>query len=65
MAESGYGIALARSPTTNNLVDTMGLKSSAISPGLKSSEAYYLVYQNTESLSRAARLFRDWLLGQV
>ena len=62
MAESGYGIALARSPTTNHLVNTMGLNSCAISSGLKSSEAYYLVYQNTESLTDAARLFRDWLL---
>ena len=62
MAASGYGIALARSPTTNHLVDTMGLKPCAISPGLKSSEAYYLVYQNTESLTDAARLFRGWLL---
>ena len=62
MAESGYGIALARSPTTNHLVNTMGLNTCAISSGLKSSEAYYLVYQNTESLTDAARLFRDWLL---
>lgn len=65
MAASGYGIALARSPTTNQLVDNLGLKSFPISPGLKSSEAYYLVYQNTESLTDAARLFRDWLLGEA
>ena len=65
MAASGYGIALARSPTTNRLVDTSGLKPCSTSGGLKSGEAYYLVYQNTESLTDAARLFRDWLLGQV
>jgi len=29
------------------------------------SEAYYLVYQNTESLSAAARRFRGWLLEQA
>ena len=65
MASSGYGIALARSPTTNHLLNTHGLKPCLISPKLKSSEAYYLVYQNTESLTDAARLFRDWLLAQV
>ncbi len=65
MAESGYGIALARSPTSNQLVDKLGLKPCALGSGLSSTEAYYLVYQNTESLSLAARLFRDWLLEQA
>jgi LysR family glycine cleavage system transcriptional activator len=65
MAESGYGIALARSPTSDQLLDKLGLVACAISPGLRSTESYYLVYQNTESLSLAARLFRDWLLRQV
>ena len=65
MAESGYGIALARSPTTNRLVEKSGLKPCPPGGGLKSGEAYYLVYQNTESLSQAARLFRDWLLTQA
>lgn len=65
LAESGYGIALARSPTSNKVVDKLGLKACALSSGLSSSEAYYLVYQNTESLSLAAKLFRDWLLEQA
>lgn len=65
MAASGYGIALARAPTTDTLVERLGLKPCAISPGIDSSEAYYLIYQNTESLSAAARKFRDWLLRQT
>ena len=69
LAESGYGIALARSPTSDQLVDKLGLKSCDINAnsswGLSSTEAYYLIYQNTESLSPAARLFRDWLLEEV
>ena len=69
LAESGYGIALARSPTSNQLVERLGLIPCDINTqaswGLASTEAYYLVYQNTESLSPAARLFRDWLLEEV
>ncbi|MDH3219190.1 MAG: LysR family transcriptional regulator [Gammaproteobacteria bacterium] len=65
MAACGYGIALARAPTTNYLVERLGLKPCATSPGIDGSEAYYLVYQNTESLSAAARRFRGWLLEQA
>jgi DNA-binding transcriptional LysR family regulator len=65
LAASGYGIALARSPTTDSLVERMGLVACAASGGLASSEAYYLIYRNTESLSRAASRFRDWLLDEV
>ncbi len=65
MAASGYGVALARAPTTDDLVEKLGLLPCGFSPGLKSSEAYYLVYQNVESLSVAAVAFRDWLLAQV
>ena len=65
LAASGYGIALARRPTTDSLVRGLGLVPCAVSEGLASSEAYYLIYRNTESLSRAAVLFRDWLLGET
>ena len=62
LAASGHGIALARSPTTDSLVERLGLERCTPGPALDSSEAYYLVYRNTESLSGAARSFRDWLL---
>ena len=62
LAASGYGIALARRPTTDSLVEGLGLVPCLPSEGLASSEAYYLIYRNTESLSRAANRFRDWLL---
>ena len=65
MAASGYGIALARSPTTNEFSAKLGLKRVEITPGLQSTEAYYLIYQNLESLSRPAAQFREWLLHQV
>jgi len=65
MAASGYGIALARSPTTDHLVDKLDLVACTVSQELKSSEAYYLIYQNIESLSPAAADFRDWLLQRV
>ena len=65
LAASGYGIALARAPTTDHLVWKLGLEPCSQIPGLKSSEAYYLVYQNVESLSAAASAFRNWLLQTV
>jgi DNA-binding transcriptional LysR family regulator len=61
----GYAVALARSPTTDDLTTKLGLEACDYLPGLKSSEAYYLVYQNVESLSSAATDFRDWLLEEV
>ena len=64
LAASGYGIALARSPTSDDLADKLGLVRCSIE-GLESSEAYYLVYQNIESLSPAAVQFRDWLLKLI
>jgi LysR family glycine cleavage system transcriptional activator len=65
MAASGYGIALARSPTTDHLATMLGLRPCLTGAGLRSSEAYYLVYQNLETLSRPARDFRQWLLRQA
>lgn len=65
MAASGYGVALARSPTTDEFIVKLGLKSCPTCPGVKSTEAYYLVYQNLESLSATASNFREWLLEQV
>jgi LysR family glycine cleavage system transcriptional activator len=65
MAASGYGIALARSPTTDRLVGELGLEPCRVCPELQSTEAYYLIYRNLESLSGAARDFREWLLAEV
>jgi len=65
MAASGFGIALARAPTTDDLLGKFGLEPCPVAPALASSEAYYLIYQNVESLSPAAATFRDWLLEAV
>lgn len=65
LAAAGYGVALARSPTTDSLVERLGLEACESAPGLDGGEAYYLVYRNTESLSRAARRFREWLLDRA
>lgn len=65
MAASGYGIALARAPTTDAMLESLGLKRCKICPELASSEAYYLVYRNLESLSGSASKFRTWLLRQI
>ena len=65
LAASGYGIALARAPTTDDLINKLGLQKCVAVPSMKSREAYYLVYQNIESLSPAASRFRDWLLQRA
>lgn len=65
LAASGYGIALARAPTTDDLLERLGLVPCPGSTKLASSEAYYLVYQNLESLSAAAAGFRHWLLAAI
>lgn len=65
LAASGYGVALARAPTTDALVRQLGLQPCRVGARVKSSEAYYLVYQNVESLSPAATVFREWLLDTV
>jgi LysR family glycine cleavage system transcriptional activator len=65
MAESGYGIALARTPTSDTLVGQLGLKRCPIVLPVKSTESYYLVYRNLEGLSSAALAFRQWLLEVV
>lgn len=65
LASSGYGIALARRPTTDWRLDNLDLAPCATGPRLQSSEAYYLVYQNLDSLSPAARRFREWLMQTI
>lgn len=65
LAASGYGIALARAPTTDAMLARLGLEPCLDFAGFHSNEAYYLVYQNLENLSAAAHRFRDWLLQGV
>lgn len=65
LAAGGGGIALARVPTTDWLAEKLGLVPCALGIGLRSDEAYYLVYQNLDNLSPTARAFRHWLLDLV
>lgn len=65
MASAGYGLALARSPVTDDFIDNLGLERCELLPILKSPEAYYLVYRNLEGLSFSAQTFRRWLLDSV
>ena len=65
MAAAGYGVALARAPTTDRLVAQLGLEPCPEGTALPSSEAYYLAYRNAQQLSGAARNFREWLLSEA
>ena len=65
LAESGYGLALARAPVTDNIVNDFNLEKIDLLPTLSSPEAYYLVYRNLQSLPKPAQAFRNWLLSAV
>ncbi|NKB61846.1 MAG: hypothetical protein GKR95_06800 [Gammaproteobacteria bacterium] len=65
LASAGYGIALARFPTTDFLVKKLGLVKCPLVPMIKSTEAYYLVYQSQQSLSKYAHYFRIWLIDSA
>lgn len=65
MAAAGYGVALARAPTTDRLVAQLGLEPCPEGTALPSSEAYYLACRNAQHLSGAARNFREWLLSEA
>ncbi|MEM9043288.1 MAG: LysR family transcriptional regulator [Pseudomonadota bacterium] len=65
MAANGIGVALARSPASDWLVDRLGLDPCL--PGLKISGThnYLLSYPARSGLTRAAQAFRTWLLEEV
>ncbi len=62
LAAVGYGVALARAPTTNLLVSLYGLQPCLPGLILPESHSYYLTYRSRGALSPAAARFREWLL---
>jgi LysR family glycine cleavage system transcriptional activator len=65
MAASSYGIALARRPVTDNMLENYGL---VVCPGFETiaaREGYYLMYRSEKTLSVAAKKFRQWLKNQI
>lgn len=81
LAAEGYGIALARAPATDRLVELYGL-APCVSPewpgfsevtrgkgqpafAIQGTRAYHLTYPSLSSLRPAGRKFRDWLLSEA
>jgi len=65
MAAGGFGIALARAPATDALVETYGLVPCLESLTVRGGQSYYLVYRARAALAPAAREFRAWLLEET
>lgn len=62
LSASGGGIALARAPASNRIMERSGLIPCLPETELAGQEAYHLIYQSRAALRPAARAFRDWLL---
>ncbi|KPA20906.1 Glycine cleavage system transcriptional activator [Shimia sp. SK013] len=65
MAQAGRGIALARSPASNDGMTGAGLVPCLEGLKVRGSQAYHLVYDDLRALRPPARRFRDWILGWV
>ena len=65
LAASGVGIALARSPASDPIMQAHGLSCCLPGIGVEGTERYHLVYDDRRSLRPAARRFRDWLLEEL
>ncbi|WP_170405391.1 LysR family transcriptional regulator [Ruegeria arenilitoris] len=62
LSASGGGIALARAPASDRIMQLSGLVSCLPDIQVAGQEAYHLVYPSRAALRPPARAFRDWLL---
>jgi LysR family glycine cleavage system transcriptional activator len=65
MAASGCGIALARAPATDAMVERYGLRRCLSDFEVGGVDSYYLTFRSRVNLSPAAARFREWLLDQA
>jgi LysR family glycine cleavage system transcriptional activator len=65
LARDGVGIALARAPASDRLVQQYGLAPCPPATGVPGTDRYYLVYPAQGTLRRGAAAFRAWLLEQA
>lgn len=65
MAAAGRGIALARAPATDARVRDFGLVPCLDNFQADGTDAYHLMYRSLETLSPAARIFRDWMIEKA
>ncbi len=62
LSASGLGVALARAPASDRIMEGSGLVPCLPDLQVSGQEAYHLIYPSRTDLRRPARLFRDWLL---
>ncbi len=65
LAAASGGIALARAPASDWLVETLGLRRCLADAELKGEESYFLAVRPASSSQVSAALFCDWILEQV
>ena len=65
MAANSYGIALARTPITDTMLEHYGLVTCPGFEPMPALERYYLMYRSESTLSNAAKKFRYWLKDQI
>ena len=63
LAAEGAGIALARAPASDRIMENAGLRPCLPGFRVRGIEAYHLVYADRSALRPPARAFRDWLLS--
>ncbi len=62
LSAGGLGIALARAPASDRIMESSGLVPCLPGVQVSGQEAYHLIYPSRADLRWPARLFRDWLL---
>lgn len=65
IAASGGGVALARAPITNGLMERYGLMPCFADFAGIENHGYRLTHGGVDTLTPAARTFRTWLLGEL
>ncbi|MBO9447480.1 LysR family transcriptional regulator [Ruegeria sp. R14_0] len=62
LSANGGGIALARAPASDRIMELSGLVPCLPDIDVSGQEAYHLIYQSRSALRPAAKSFRDWIL---
>ncbi len=62
LSASGTGIALARAPASDRIMQVSGLVPCLPDAQVAGQEAYHLIYPSRTDLRPPARIFREWLL---
>lgn len=65
MAHAGGGLALARVPASQDMVDALHLQTVTLLSPVKGQQSYFIFWPDGRPLSRPARLLVDWLTSQT